>query len=129
MTAMTTPAQTRVPMLIRDVPLNIRRALKREAVGREMSVTDRAGEILGKAFEVEYFPYGRRLPKDMIGGTTVDITIRVPPELRTKIRVTAASMPEGTVRGVVIEALANHYGISAPAPRRRPRLKKNRLAA
>lgn len=113
-----------VAMLVRDMPVGLRKEVKKEALATGLSFGFVVGKILGEQFGVPVGEQGRTIGKAHIGGTSPDVTIRVPAELRTRIRVQAASIPNGTVRGVVIDAVARYYGKKAPAPTRRKHVKK-----
>jgi uncharacterized protein YcfJ len=123
MTTMTTTThELDVAMLVRDMPEPLRKAVRKDAVKSGLSFGYVVGKILGDEFGVEVGEQARTLAKAHIGGLSKNVTIRVPAELRTRIRVRAASLPNGTVRGVVIEAVAQHYGKKSEPPTRRKRI-------
>lgn len=121
MTLMTRNHDLDVAMLIRDVPEPLRKAVRKDALKTGLSFGFMVGKILGDEFGVEVGEQGRVIGSAHIGGEAPNVTIRVPAELRTRIRVKAASLPNGTVRGVVIDVLARHYGKKTPGTSRRPR--------
>jgi hypothetical protein len=74
--------------------------------------------ILARHFGVEFEPTGRRSAHV---GRSADLVLRMPEELRTKIKV-AAARGRSSSRDVVVAILSTRFGTRfAPAPRSRPR--------
>lgn len=106
-----------MPSLIlnEELPLDLREALEEDARTREITVNDAASRILSEHYGVEWeqsgFPYRE---------VSSRFKLRVSSPLHQKIRVDAATRLV-TIRGVVLSTLAEHYGVNAINPGRRPR--------
>jgi len=107
-----------VEIIAKDVPAEIVRALVGEARSRNQTVTDLAAGILASRFNVEREPSGRSFIAGMAGSDT--LILSVPAELRKAIRRYAVEN-DATMRGVVIDTLARHFGMPAVPTGRRPR--------
>jgi len=107
-----------VEIIAKDVEPELVKALVGEARERDQTVTDVAVEILAARFGVEHEPSGRSFIDGTTGSTT--LILAVPTELRHEIRRHAVER-DATMRGVVIETLARHFGHSAGPIGRRPR--------
>lgn len=100
-----------VNMIVAGVPIELKQLLVAEAKHRGVSINDHAAGILSAKFGVERSPSGVPFRPDH-GSTRM--MFGVPAELRTKIRVKAAT--DGTtMKDVVLEALADHFGFSLAA--------------
>ena len=118
----------KVKILIRDVPREIKRAVAREAREHETGMNDVAVAILSAEFGVPFSPTGRAMVRARPDGTvrrapitdSPDMTLKVAPELRRRIAVSAASSG-GTIRGLVLAILAQKLGVQPPSIRRRRR--------
>ncbi|HSE43696.1 MAG TPA: hypothetical protein VLA89_00045 [Gemmatimonadales bacterium] len=97
------------------LPDDVRLALEGDAEKRDITLNDAASEILGKAFGEEVQLSGRQY-RPMAD----QFKLRVPEHLHWKIRM-AAALAGHTVRGTVLATIANHYGLEAITPTRRPR--------
>lgn len=97
------------------LPEELRRSLEVEAFNREMTTYDLVRTILSDRYRLEFTSSG--LPYRQMGER---FKLRVSPELRMRIGLEAAEK-RGTIRGVVLSALANHYGLAPIDQGRRPR--------
>lgn len=117
-------------LLVADVPAEIRSALDTDATQNGVSVNAVAVRILCDHYNVKY-----QLPQNGLRGQAetathsfrrnpdaTTLTIRGGAKLHRKISIDAARR-EGTLRGVVLEVLALHYGQTPQPIGRRPRQK------
>jgi len=97
------------------LPEDVRQKLDEEAQEKSITLNDVAVSILSKKFDVECALSGRpyRPMADQF-------KLRVSETLHWKIRMSAA-LAGHTVRGTVLATIANHYGLQAIVPTRRPR--------
>src|SRR5262245_27399676 len=105
-----------VAVQVSDVPREIARAVEQDAEKRNLSVNGIVCAILAQRYGVEYestYPYTGQL------SGSAEWVIRMPAELRERIRLHARSLVLGSQRGVILLALAKHYGLEAESPRRR----------
>lgn len=107
-----------VEIIARDVPAELVRLLVAEARHRNVTLQDHAVGILASAFGVRREPSGRAFIDGTTGSDT--LILSVPAALRKKIRRRALDV-DGTMRGVIIGALAEHFGLPAVPVGRRPR--------
>jgi hypothetical protein len=98
------------------LPAELRIALDRDGEAQDVTLNDVAGAILAKHFGLAWEYSGRTYQP-----RASQFKLRVPEALHLKIRVEAALDPQTVVRGIAISALADHYGLAAIAPTRRPR--------
>lgn len=106
--------------MIRDVPADVRKAIADDATSSGISFQYAASKILADAYGVKMPEPDYRGGVD-VGGGSENVLLRIPAELRTRIKVAAARLPGGTVRGIAIAAFAEHFGMDAPPPTRRAR--------
>jgi hypothetical protein len=111
----------RKDLLVFDVPPEIRDALVAEAYERNISINDLAVEICAARFKVKHIPSG--VPFTSEEGSR-NLAIRGGAKLHRKIDMERARRGGGTLRGVVLETLALHYGFEPPPIGRRPRRKE-----
>lgn len=92
------------------LPSKIRQALVKDARARDIRVNDAAGEALATAMGQPWSHSGRPYK---IERAKID-KIRVPDQLHRRIRSEAhrVSNGTGTIRGVVLTTLAEHYGLT-----------------
>jgi predicted HicB family RNase H-like nuclease len=117
-------------LLLTDVPSEIRQALDEQAATQKESVNAVAVRILADRYKVKYqAPHnGLRGQRDVPTHSfrrnpdSTKLTIRGGAKLHRKISVDAARRG-GTLRGVVLEALALHYQLTPEPIGRRPRQK------
>lgn len=106
-----------MPSLIfnEELPPDLGQALREDALARSITINDAANRILSEHYGVEWessgFPYREIAPR---------FKMRVSTPLHQKIRMDAASRLV-TIRGIVLNVLADHYGVTAIDPGRRPR--------
>jgi len=104
-------------VLNEELPLGLRRRLVRDARERDVRINDVAGEILAAHYGAKWVPSGLTYRKS----TARTDKIRVPEALHKKIRLGALRASK-TMRGVVLEILAAHYGFEVTFPTtRKPR--------
>jgi hypothetical protein len=114
---------SRVQLLVKPAPDDIVDAINQRASEEGISAQEVVAEILAKAVKVKYRAdrpaAGEPLPapRDPIGYGKV--FTRVPPAVKGKLAVAAAQRGI-TIRGIVLEALANSFGLAPPDPRRQP---------
>jgi hypothetical protein len=105
---------------VRDVREDIRKAVEADARERDSSMNDVVGEILARRYGYVWTPSGYPYTD---GTESTQWLLRVPGALRDSIRDHAKGMPSGTMRGVIMAALAQHYGLPVESPRKRSRSK------
>lgn len=108
----------RKDLLVYDVPPEIRQALVTDAEVRNVSINEAAVSILAEHYNVKYVPTGVPFTGDD-GGK--NLSIRGGAKLHRKIDIDRARRGGGTLRGIVLERLALHYGLEPPPIGRRPR--------
>lgn len=100
---------------VRDVPSAVLAAVDADARDRDVSLNDVIGEILsrryGLAWKASEYPYSGTTGSDQW-------LIRVPSALRDAIRGHADGAGL-TMRGCVLLALTDHYGLEPTSPRKR----------
>ena len=109
-------SDSRGALILNEVlPEDVRQKLDEEAQEENVTINDVANSILSQHFDVEWTPSGRpyRSMADQF-------KLRVSEHLHWKIRMSAA-LAGHTVRGTVLATIANHYGLEAIVPTRRPR--------
>lgn len=106
----------RKDLLVYDVPPKIRKALVSDAKKRNISINDCALSILCDEFDLEWEPSG----KSFTHGGGKDLSIRGGALLHQQIDIERANRGGGTLRGVVLERLALHYGLKPEPIGRRP---------
>jgi hypothetical protein len=108
----------RKDLLVYDVPTEIREALVADAYARNVSINEAAVSILAAHYKVKHIPSGVAFTADS-GGK--NLSIRGGAKLHRKIDIDRARRGGGTLRGIVLERLALHYGLEPPPIGRRPR--------
>lgn len=108
----------RKDLLVYDVPEEIRGALVADAAEQNVSINECAVSILASHYKVKHRPSGVPFTTES-GGR--NISIRGGAKLHRKIDIDRARRGGGTLRGIVLERLALHYGLDAPPIGRRPR--------
>ncbi|MEX0817480.1 MAG: inositol-3-phosphate synthase [Gaiellales bacterium] len=84
------------------MPATLKRALAREVGRRGSTMNDVAVELLAKKFGVSFSPSGR---KGTIPGTSGAVLLRVPPELKRKLKE-AADAAASTTNRLVVDTLS-----------------------
>lgn len=112
----------RKDLLVFDVPPEIREALVNDAYERNVSVNDLAVQILATHFRVKHTPTGA--PFTSVNDSK-NLAIRGGAKLHRKIDMERARRGGGTLRGIVLERLALHYGLEPPPIGRRPPTRKD----
>lgn len=107
----------RVEIVVQDIPEQLRDRLVLDAQERDVSINEAAVSILADKYGVERDPSTR---PHRGGGVSSQLLLAMPVELRTAIRVHAAETGL-TMRGVVMQALCEVYGLEAEGIERRPR--------
>jgi hypothetical protein len=108
----------RKDLLVYDVPPEIRDALVADAYQQNVSINEAAVSILAAHYKVKHIPTGVPFTADS-GGK--NLSIRGGAKLHRQIDIDRARRGGGTLRGIVLERLALHYGLEAPPIGRRPR--------
>ena len=111
----------RIALLIQDVPPEIRDALVADAEQKNVSMNEMAVSILAADYKVKHIPSGVAFSPD---GGGKDLTLRGGAKLHRKMDIDRARRGGATLRGIVLERLALHYGYDPPPLGRRPRSSK-----
>jgi hypothetical protein len=106
----------RVQVLVKDVPPEIRKAAEREAANWDRSRNDIVGEILARRYGLDWD--STAYPNPETSGDAENWILVMPERLREVIRAHALAV-KGTMRGVILLALADYYGLPAQSPRKR----------
>jgi hypothetical protein len=93
-------------------------ALVADAYKQNVSINECAVAILAAHYKVKHIPTGVPFTTE---GNSKNISIRGGAKLHRKIDIDRARRGGGTLRGIVLERLALHYGLPAPPIGRRPR--------
>ncbi len=104
-----------------SLPPQIRRAMVSEGRARDVRLNDVAGDALASYFKLEWEPSGKsyRVEKAKLD------KIKVPEKLWRRIRGEALKVQGGTMRGVVLSILQEHFELEPTISRtRKPRSKK-----
>ncbi len=103
-------------ILVQDTPAPLLKKLAADAKRRKISVSDAAVEVLAAEFQIAFIGTGNFSPPSR---STLKLTM--PDELHRRIKVSAAELHGVTMRGLILDALAQHYGTRKQSTRRRPR--------
>lgn len=107
-------------LLIHDVPHEIRNALVQDAQNRNVSINEAAVSVLAQIYKVNWQPSG--VPFDPKRDQGSDkLLLRGGAKLHRKIDIERARRGGATLRGIVLERLALHYGLEPEPVGRRPR--------
>jgi hypothetical protein len=106
----------RKDMLVHDVPKPIADALNADAQAQGISINAAAVTILAGHYGVVFAPSNAPYTR----GLLLNLSIRGGDTLHRRIHIDAAKRG-GTLRGVVLERLALHYGLEPEPIGRRPR--------
>jgi hypothetical protein len=98
------------------LPAELRVALDQDAEAQDVTLNDAAGAILAEHFGLAWEYSGKGYQP-----RAQQFKLRVPEALHLKIRIEAALNPQTVVRGIAVSVLADHYGLAAISPTRRPR--------
>lgn len=107
-------------LVVEDVPAGILRKLTADARRSGASLNDICLQVLCNRYEVGCEPTGGKFSAPPL---TRNLLLLVPQAIHQHVREEAALRRGATMRGIVIEALADHYGIKPPNAGRRPRTK------
>jgi hypothetical protein len=110
----------RKDLLVHDVPPEIRDALVADAYQKNISINEAAVVILAAHYKVKHIPSGAPFTSEN-GGK--NLSIRGGAKLHRKIDMERARRGGGTLRGIVLERLALHYGLEPEPISRRPKRK------
>lgn len=110
--------RVRKAILVYDIPDDIREVLVADAQKQNVSLNEVVVQILAARFKVKVAPTGA----PFTDGEAEKLSVRAGPKLHMKIDVERAKR-SGTMRGIVLEALALHYGLEPQPVGRRPRRK------
>lgn len=107
---------SKVLILNEELDKKLRRVLEKDAKARDITVNERAVEILAEHYGLPYYvPDPPRYQK-----TSDRFRLKVPVELRNAL-AEDAGRGGGTMRGYTLNILADKYGLPVSDPRRRPR--------
>lgn len=118
--------------MVADMPVDIRKALVSDAQTQDIPVSEAAARILCDTFKVKHVPpanglrghKGNPVRFSPVSDTNPNIVIRGGASLHRKMDIARAKRG-GTLRGIVLESLAKHYGIEpVPSIFRQPRQPK-----
>jgi predicted HicB family RNase H-like nuclease len=105
----------RILVLNEVLPTKLRRALEREAKKENVTLNDMACAILcwhyGLNCDLTGPPYRKSAER---------FRLKAPEQLRHALAIDAAES-QGTIRGLVLNILASHYGLAPIGTGRRPR--------
>lgn len=101
----------RKDLLVFDVPSDIRDALVADARERNKSVNDTAIGILAARYRVKHTSSG--IPFTLSDNGSHNLSLRGGAKLHRTLDVARAKR-SGTLRGLVLETLALHYGLTPP---------------
>jgi hypothetical protein len=93
---------------VRNVPVNIKRAVVNEALAQDITMNDVVGQILGRHCLVPYQLSGERSMGAEITGD--QMLFRVPPTVDLHIRADARAK-KITESSVVLQILAEYFGL------------------
>ena len=119
---MAAPPAPTVEIIVPDVPDEVWEALHADAIERNVSRNEAAVSILAERYAVRREPSTAKFRARGELNTDRPLQLVVPTRLRKKLRAEAFRR-EATIRGLVIEALAEHYGLPFDSPQRRPRVR------
>lgn len=105
-------------LIVQDVPERVIARLTADARKRDVSVNDAAVGVLADRYAVQREPTGAKFTKPL---TRPTLLLDMPDALHRKIKMAAAGTKGATMRGLIIQALAQHYKVAVPPPARRPR--------
>ncbi len=89
------------------MPASVKRALAREVAQRKTTLNDVAVEILASRFDVRFEPSGR---KGSVPGASGSVLLRVPPDLKRKLK-REAEATASTTNGIVVQVLAEQLAV------------------
>jgi hypothetical protein len=114
-------SRQRKDLLVYDVPEEIRNRVVADAYQQNTSINEIAVAILANHYKVKFIPTGAPFTSEN-GGK--NLSIRGGAKLHRKIDMERARRGGGTLRGIVLERLALHYGLEPPPIGRRPKQTK-----
>lgn len=97
------------------LPPDLRETLEADARDKGITMNDAAGRVLSDRYETEWEDTGAKFHS-----VVEPFRLRVPDDLWLKLRLDAVAR-DGTLRGVVLDTLRQHYGFGGADVRRRPR--------
>lgn len=105
-------------VLLQDVPDEILRAVNETAERDSISVSDVFAEAIASRFGIKLPPESRR--RFAGGASGPHVTIDLPADVRTALRVEAASNGK-TIRGIALNTVARRFKLAAVSEGRRSR--------
>lgn len=102
---------------IHGVPKRLARKLVADAKRNDVSINEVAVRALVSHFGMTREEEDTRY----VQGEVENLMLRLPEDVHTRIRMEAAGIRGATNSGVVLAALASHYGLPAHSPVRRSR--------
>lgn len=107
---------------LQDVPPRIRAKVRREAKSMDVSVSYLVAKITAESLNLDMEPPRGRYAG---GGTGPTMVVSLPVPLRHVLRMEAAERG-ATIRGIVLNAVAQRYALPAVNEARRPRSQRRR---
>lgn len=105
-------------ILVQDVPNTVLARLTADARRRDVSLNDAAVTILAARYGIEKEPSGAGFTAPL---TRPTLLLSMPDELHRRIKMDAAGKRGATMRGLIVQTIARHYGVPVQSPQRRPR--------
>jgi hypothetical protein len=105
-------------LTVQDLPAVVLRKIVSDAKKRGISLNDTVVGILADTYGIEREPTSTRFTGAPI---RTSILLTMPEALHRAIKMDAAGQKGVTMRGLIIAALANHYGVKEPSNKRRAR--------
>jgi len=102
-------------IIVEDVPATVLDRLTEDARSRNVSVNETAVAILAKKYDVPRVPSHAKFEGKQ---TRQTILVSMPDELHRTLKVAAAAEQGSTMRGLIIQALAENYRLRVSAQRR-----------
>ena len=116
-----TPMANEWKLIFQDaMPAELYSALETDAREHDITMNDAAGRMLAKRYELVWADTGASFSRV----SAEPFRLRVPEDIWLKARLESISRG-GTLRGVVLDALHQHYGLGESDVRRRPRTAVN----
>lgn len=105
-------------LLVQDVPPRVLARLTADARRRGVSINDATVQILADSYGVAREPTGGKFKHPL---TRPTLLLTLPDELHRRIKMDAAARKGVSMRGLIIQKVAEHYKIAVASPARRPR--------
>jgi hypothetical protein len=107
------PLEERDEYLLKNVPLALLKAIRRDSRERSTSLTNITGEIMAERYELAWEPSTRGHRASL----SEDLFCRLPPAVMNAA-ISESKKREVTIRTVFLDALAEHYDHPVPAEKK-----------